>query len=329
MHKVLITGGSGFIGSVLSYIFAYRGYNVLVWDLKPFPKDLQDKRITTQICDIMNKKKIPKGIDVVIHLAAQLEILDVDAESEAQLNLNGTLHMLELTRKAGIKKFIFASSASVYGEPELNEPTPENAPLKPFWSYGASKLAAEAYVQMYEELYGIKTVIIRPAIVTGEGEWYGRFVTLNMARLRRGESLLVFGNGMQTRDIVNVSDCARMFYESAIQDFPTPEIFNCGSGTRIMIHALAHEIINAGIAINMCNYVALANPCVNHIDPKVGELGRKPHELKNMCLSIAHAKAVLGWEPSCSLEYTLKTELRWIMGMNKSEFREWTHIARY
>lgn len=303
--NILVTGGEGFIGKPLVFYLKRLGHNVKVWDIK-------------NGINILRKLPSPsRWYDVIIHLAAELEILNSSPIKEMDLNLRATLRLLEWARKYNVKKFVFASSAAVYGEADVR-PTPETAPLRPFWSYGSSKLASEVYIQQYEELYGIKSVMIRPAIVTGVGEWYGRFVTLSLARIRQNKPILVFGSGRQTRDFVNVLDTAYAFYLSSIKNVPTPLILNIGSGKEVMIKDVA----------NFLSKLAGGHP-IKYVNPKVGELGRKPHELKHLCLDIRRAKKYLGWKPMTSLKETLKLEYKWVMKMSEREFREWTRNPRY
>lgn len=304
--KILVTGGYGFIGRYVLAEFIKNDYTLKVWDLK-FRK-----------INILNPPKIRDDYDTIIHLAAQLEILNADPISEVELNIKGTINMLELCRKYDIPKFVYASSAAVYGEPK-KLPTPENRPLKPFWSYGASKVACEVYCKQYEEIYGIKTVSIRPSIVTGIGEWYGRFVTLSLARVRRNRPILVFGDGNQTRDFLDVKDCARLFYLATVKNIKTPEVFNAGSGKALKIKDVAKYLSE----IN-------SNHPVKFVNPKVGELGRKPHELINMYLDVKHAKKILGWKPSQDIKETLEFMNSWIVHTMSQEFFEaWSKTPRY
>lgn len=318
--KVVITGGKGFIGKHVVPVFKQNSIDVDVWD-----------KIDGN--DIMRISSTGNKYDAMIHLAANLEILDVDPIKELELNIKGTIRMLELCRKCDIPKFIFTSSAAVYGEPEVIgwsfentiKSSKETDKLKPFWSYGSSKVASEVYCKQYEELYGIKTIIIRPSIVTGLEEWYGRFVTLNMARIREGKPMLLFGNGKQTRDFINVVDLANIIFLSTFNHIKTPEVLNGGSGQRISMLDMANLILSA------CNRLKIEfpNPYIQWLDPQVGELGRKLHELVNMQLDMTHTEQVLGYKVIIPIDITLENELRWIMEMSKPDFKKWTKRARY
>lgn len=316
MTKIIVTGGSGFIGRYVIAELQRKGYEVDSWDIKDGN-------------DIMRISATANQYDAMIHLAANLEILNVDPIKEMELNIKGTVRMLELCRKCKIPKFIFTSTADVYGEPFTVAngvaASQERDKPQPFWSYAASKVSAEAYVQQYERLYGIKTVIIRPSIVTGVGEWYGRFVTLSMGRIRENEPILVFDRGRQSRDFVSVEDVAHLICLATTKNFPTPEIFNAGSGERIEIYEMAHMILDS------CHKMGIEYPypCIRHLSPKVGEFGRKPHEQVNQLLYIDHALQVLKWKPVREIPDILTNELKWVMKMSDKEFKEWTRHPRY
>lgn len=313
--NVLITGSDGFIGQ-----YVYRKFcEHSIWTV--------DKKHGEDLFDIKELK--PTRCDAIVHLAAQLEILNVDPIKELRNNVQATIHMLELARKYDVPKFVFTSSADIYGEPftigiavgaskEIDKP-------RPFWTYASSKLAAEAYVQQYEELYGIKTVIIRPSIVTGVGEWYGRFVTLSMARILQGKPILIFGDGKQTRDFVPVDNVAEIIYRATVQNIKTPEILNAGSMGRISIYEMAHMLLNT------CDELGISypNPCIKWVNPKTGELGRKPHEQINQLLDMSHTYKVIGTIDVERIDCILNEELYWLSKMSPEDLKTWMMKPRY
>jgi UDP-glucose 4-epimerase len=313
--KVLVTGGSGFIGQYVVSSLLKEGIEVSNWD-KVIGRNIFSEDKTYDI-------------DAIIHLVANLEILHVNPISELVVNVEGTLRMLEIARKCDVSKFIFVSTADIYGEPKtLNNviiPSKEEDIPHPFWSYAASKVAAEAYVRQYEELYGLKTVIIRPSIVTGVGEWYGRFVTLSLACIRENHPILVFGYGKQTRDFVDVRDVADLICKATLKNVHK-ETFNAGSGRAISIYDMTNLILD-------CCYdqsIYIPYPSIKWIDPKIGEFGRKPHEQINQRLNTEHSMKILKWKPvyRC-LRQTIDEELKWVMQMPDLEYEKWKSHPRF
>ena len=299
-RRILVTGGDGFIGKYLVSLLRKNCYEVTVWDLKSGT-------------DIMKQKCIRGKYDAMVHLAAQVEILGVDPIPELDLNVKGTLLMLELCRKYDIPKFVFASSVSVYGNTIRAK---ETSAMRPIWSYGASKVAGEAYCKQYTELYDIKTPIIRPVSIIGVNEWYGRVVTLSLARIRNNEPILQFGSGTNTRDLMDVRDCASIFYLTTVKPIKTI-ILNCGSD-------------NAYCIKDILNFLSrISHTKIKFINPRVGELGRKPHELRNMRVNMSKTKRILHFALEYTLSETLENEYYWIMNMNEQEFKKWSRIPRY
>src|SRR5690606_31912049 len=148
--------------------------------------------------DILDHEKLKaamKGHHVVSHQAAQLEITHCvdDPIDDLRSNTIGTLHVFQAAVANGIEKIMNASSACVYGHP-LYKPSDETKhPTNPNWAYGASKLAAEKYGQIFCELYKLPIVSFRYAIIYGEREWYGRVLTIFLKRILEGKNPVVFG----------------------------------------------------------------------------------------------------------------------------------------
>lgn len=324
MSDIVVTGGSGFIGKYVCDNFVKSGLNPINFDIKN-GSDLFNISL-----DVIDKYDISS----IVHMAANLEILNVDPLQELELNIKGTVHMLEVCRKRDIPKFVFISSADCYGEPiawkseEHDEDdyivgSTERDTLKPFWSYASSKIAGEVYTKQYEELYGIKTVVIRPSIVTGVGEWYGRFVTLQMARIRRKEPMLIFGNGKQTRDFVPVERVADIITKATTMDLKTPIVLNAGSGKAMTLNSMVVWLKHSA---KLCGY---KEPEVKYIDPPVGELGRKMHEQINQRLSMRETSQLLHIPEEVCCDFVLTDEMRWIKNMPLPEFKKWMEKPRY
>jgi len=324
--NVLITGNKGFIGSYVENRFKENSHNVIGIDIKE----------GNDLFDIPLDNKIDfNGVDAIVHMAANLEILNVDPEKELELNIKGTVHMLEVARKYDIPKLIYLSSADVYGEPYVWEasevihsnkyirPSEESDYLKPFWSYASSKIAGEIYCRQYEELYGIHSVVVRPSIVTSVREWFGRFVTLTLGRIKKYEPILIFGSGTQSRDFVPAQDVADIIYLATTKNIKTPDVFNAGTGRAITINEMTNIISSA---VDVLGYDV---PEVKYINPQTGTLGRKLHEQKNQCLNMDYTKKVLGFNSSTTIEQAILDEVEWVMGMGNVEFNKWIEKPRY
>ncbi|NOZ59386.1 MAG: NAD-dependent epimerase/dehydratase family protein [Euryarchaeota archaeon] len=279
----LVTGGAGFIGSHLVEALLDRGYSVVVLDNLSTGRRENlagvDGRIAFHRESILAEdlKHVLRDVEVVFHLAAQVNVRRSVEEPAYDLKVNalGTLNLLEQARDA--ERFIYASSGgAVYGEPRYL-PVDEEHPTEPISPYGASKLAGEKYVQLYGYNYGIRYAILRYANVYGErqdarGE--AGVIAIFLERLRRGEPLLVFGTGEQTRDYVYVSDVVG----ATLLALEREGVFNIGTGIETSVNQLV-EIISE---------VTGTTPEVRHLPPRSGEVHR-------ICLSTSRAEEELGF----------------------------------
>lgn len=246
--KALVTGGAGFIGSnlvklLLSHNIEVRiidnlssGYydNIDGLDVDFIEGDILDRELVISCC---------KDVDIVFHLAASVgRQRSIDyPQLDSEINLIGTVNILEGMRKNGVKRIVYSSSAAIFGElltPEIDEQHPQNADSP----YGVSKLAAEKMILSYAEIYGIRAICLRYFNIYGINQrydLYGNVIPIFAHRLFSGKPICIYGDGLQTRDFVNVYDIARANYMAAISDIDT-DVFNMGSGMSITIIDLAH-----------------------------------------------------------------------------------------
>jgi len=218
-RKVLVTGGAGFIGSHVSDAHLDRGDRVWIVDdlssgrIENVPAGAEFHRLDIageRVADLIRSV----GFDLINHHAAQIDVrVSVeDPVRDARVNVAGMLNILEAARAGGTGRFVFVSSGGVvYGEPR-EFPTPERAPKEPLSPYGVTKLAGEHYLNYYREVHGMEYVALRYANVYGprqdpHGE--AGVVAVFSRRLLRGEPLVVYGDGEQTRDYVHVEDVVR------------------------------------------------------------------------------------------------------------------------
>lgn len=215
--KVLVTGGAGFIGSHIVDRAVELGYRTVIIDnlstgkrehINPQARFYQEDIRSAELKRILEHERP----DVVIHHAAQIDVQHsiADPGEDAAINISGTVNLLEACVKAGVRKFIYASSAAVYGQP-IALPVTEEHPKQPISFYGVSKFVPEYYIQTFASLYGMEYTILRYANVYGirqdpKGE--GGVISIFLDRALRGETLRIFGDGSQTRDFIYVGDIA-------------------------------------------------------------------------------------------------------------------------
>ena len=262
MVKVLVTGGAGFIGSHLVEALVAKKHDVTVLDNLSSGRvsnlsAVKDKInfIKGDICDVNTVKKACEQQDVVFHLAAIASVpYSVQHPLEAhEVNITGTLKVLIAARDAKVKRFVFSSSAAVYGdEPSL--PKTENSPLRPMTPYALSKLAGEQYALIFHKIYGMETVALRYFNVFGPRQDpsspYSGVITKFVTALKSGKQPLIFGGGMQTRDFVFVSDVVQANLK-AMSAKAAGKVFNIATGVQVSIkEMLVHlnEILNTKIA---------------------------------------------------------------------------------
>lgn len=246
-RRVLITGGSGFIGGHLAQAVRrhWPACELVILDLLP-PAEIPDQFIQGSISDKACVMEACRGVDCVFHLAAMVsaeESLEKPHEC-LEVNVTGTLCLLEAACRQGVARLVFSSSAAVYGD----SPTcPQNEAMKPepLTPYGISKLDGELYLEVYRRTAGLSTVSLRYFNVYGPGQNpnsnYAAAIPRFIERARQGEPLQIFGDGLQTRDFVHVTDVARAnLWAACQQELHGP--CNVSTGQPIQILELASRI---------------------------------------------------------------------------------------
>ncbi|MBT2663829.1 NAD-dependent epimerase/dehydratase family protein [Bacillus sp. ISL-45] len=248
--KVLVTGGAGFIGSTIAEELLKAGHEVFIVDNLStgkreyvparaafFPVDLLDNGDLAVVFKLVRP-------DVVIHQAAQISVQKSleDPRNDAEINIAGALSLLKLCQQYKTGKFIFASSAAVYGNPQYIG-VDEKHPLQPESFYGLSKLTAEHYIRLFSTLYGIDYSILRYANVFGPkqdplGE--GGVISIFMDRLVQGKALSIYGDGEQTRDFIYVKDIAAA--NLAALAAGSRSTFNIGTNAQTSLNTLVRRL---------------------------------------------------------------------------------------
>lgn len=307
--KILVTGGAGFIGSHTCQSFLEKGHEVLCVDNlnQYYDVELKKRNLSTLNHydsfefieeDIRNTETIPElveKVDVINHQAAQpgVRISVENPQKSHSINTTGTLNLLESARKHEIEHFLFASSSSIYGEnPDL--PFSEESEKVPVSPYGTAKLAAENYVRLYGEIYGLPTVSLRYFTVYGPRMRPDLAISIFTKNALNGQKIEIFGDGKQTRDFTYISDvieAQKLCLENKIDE---GKAYNIGSGERIKINKLAEKIVEKTDSKSK----------IVHKEPRKGDA-------KHTWADTSKAKEELGWSPSHTLEEGLEKFIKW------------------
>lgn len=309
-RRVLVTGGAGFIGSHVAELFLGRGYAVeIIDDLSSGKRENVPAGAALHVADIgaPESARIVRegGFDVICHLAAQIDVRKsvTDPRFDATVNILGTLNLLEAVRASGAKsRFIFSSTGgAIYGD-FVSVPTVESMPKDPESPYGIAKLSVELYMGYYARVHGLDTVALRYANVYGprqdpHGE--AGVVAIFCNRILKGESLTVFGEGLQTRDYVYAGDVARANLAAAETSLPKAaqldvRAYNVGTGVQTSVLELAAALQQA----------AGSTVPVHHAAARPGEQQRS-------VVNIGKAQRELGWAPEMSLDEGLRRTFRY------------------
>jgi UDP-glucose 4-epimerase len=244
--RILITGGAGFIGSALARAHVERGDEVTVADsLVTGQRDLVPEGarfvlldVGTPGLDTLFRERGP--FDVVSHHAALKDVRRalVDPQPDAEANIVGTLNVLRVAREHGTGRFIFPSSAAIYGDPAVF-PTAETAPIAPISPYGISKAAAELYCAFFARAHGLPTVALRYSTVYGpraSEESEAGSITTFTRRVVAGEAPTIFGDGEQSRDFIYIDDVVQANL-AVLDRAPRPwAVYNVSTGVEVTIN---------------------------------------------------------------------------------------------
>lgn len=299
--KVLVTGGAGFIGSHIVDALVEKGMQVSIIDnlstglikninpaAKLFRKDIRDAEVKDLFLD--------EQFDCVVHEAAQTTVAKslVNPYYDCEVNILGLVNLLEASRVSGVKRFVFASSAAVYGDTELL-PIAETCNKQPVSFYAESKLTGEHYLEKYYRNFGLEYVILRYANVYGErqadsGE--GGVISIFLKNLVLGNICTVYGDGNQTRDYVYVKDVAAANCQALITS-QVNKIFNISTGIETSLNEL----------ITVLAQLTKQFPAITYVSPR-------PNDIKRSVLDNRAAETALSWKPVFSLQSGLYSMMR-------------------
>ena len=296
--KILLTGGAGFIGSHVADLYIENGHEVVIIDdlstghtsnINPqaafYQLDIRDAGLQK-----IFEEERP---DIINHHAAQMNVRRsiIEPIFDADVNILGSINLLENARKYGVQRFIYISTGgAVYGEPEYL-PCDETHPIKPICQYGASKHTVEHYLYMYYENYGLKYTVLRyPNVYGPRQDPHGEagVVAIFTGQMLEGKQVVINGDGEQERDFVHVIDCAQANLLALTSE--TVGIFNIGSekGTTV------NQIFSTLREVNGYKKEPLFGPSI------VGET-------QKIYLDASRANTELGWKSNIGLKEGLES----------------------
>lgn len=301
--RVLITGGAGFIGSHLTDAFLDRGDDVaVVDDLSVGQPGRLDSRTILHKFSVTNALLLAAVAQefrpgLICHLAAQTDVRAsvADPASDSEVNVAGTVNVLEAARVTGARVLFASSGGALYGR-DAQLPAAESVPPEPESPYGVAKLCAEQYIGLYNRLHGTRHAVLRLANVYGPrqdpaGE--AGVIAVFCAKVLAGEAPLIYGDGTQTRDYLYVGDVVRGFLAAVNSE--RPGTWNIGTGTEVTVLDLITIIARiAGRAVT----------------PKFAPA--RPGELLRSALAAHRAAGDLGWRPVTGLAEGIGSAFRWI-----------------
>jgi len=297
MSKVLITGGAGFIGSHIAERCVRDGHEVVIIDNIDYV--FKFGTVTFIHGDITNLEflwgVIDNNVDYVFHEAAQvgMRISVKNPFKPNNINVVGTLNVLQAPIESNVKKVINASSSSVYGKVEL--PFDEKHPTQPVSPYGISKLAAEHYCRVFYEVYGLPTVSLRYFTFYGPRMRPDLVISIfTTGKMLNNEPITIFGDGNQTRDFTYIGDIVAMNMRLLDTNRADGTVMNIGSGNRIGANDLTKNLKGIIGSSSEVNYAET-------------QRGDAKHTLADVWL----AKELIGYEPSVDIEEGLKRFVEW------------------
>ncbi len=304
---ILVTGGAGFIGSHIVRALLDAGEAVRVLDnlstgradnLAGLPVDF----VRGDIGDAATVARAVAGVRAVCHHAAMISVPRSveDPLGSHRTNVDGTLTVLEAARKAGVRRFVLASSAAIYGdEPSL--PKSEQSPQRPQSPYAIHKLIGEQYLRLYHDLYGMDTLSLRYFNVYGPRQDpaspYAAVIPLFIAALRDGRRPTVFGDGRQTRDFVYVGDVARANVAALNASAPGGRVINVAGGRRIDLLELLETLGR-----------------IFAVDPEPLFAPERPGDVRHSVAAVEAAAQVLAFRPAVELPEGLAATVAWSRG---------------
>jgi len=320
VKRVLVTGGAGFIGGHVVERLVGEGLEVRVLDnlssgsLDNLAHHKDNSKVEVVIGDLKRMEDVVRaieGADVVFHFAANPEVRVSTTNPEIHFNENvvATFNLLEAMRRRDVREIVFASSSSVYGEPD-EIPVGEDAPVRPVSVYGASKAACENLIHAYSKLYGMKAVVLRYANVVGPRLKHGAVYDFVVKLSKSPSELEVLGDGKQVRSYIYVDDAVEATLIAWMKSDSAFEVYNVASEDWMTVDEVADEVIKA---VGLSDVRKVYRPLLHG----VGWLG----DVKRVALSIDKLKA-LSFKPHYSSREAVRLTARALLNQQSRSVKE-------
>ena len=308
--KLIVTGGAGFIGSnFIRYVLArHPRYSIRNLDKLTYSGNLntlrdveKNRRYTFLRGDVCDRRKVQeamRGVDAVVHFAAESHVdrSILDSTAFVRTNVLGTQCLLDAARHAGVKRFVLVSTDEVYGNAPSGEKFTEECLLAPNSPYAASKAGADLLARAYFRTYGFPVIITRCTNNYGSYQYPEKFIPLIVTRALQGQNIPVYGDGLQVRDWIHVTDhCAGL--DAALHEGRDGEIYNLGAG---------NEWPNLEIARRILQLVGKPDSLLTYVQDRPG------HD-RRYALNSDKACRELDWAPKITLEDGLKQTVDWYL----------------
>ena len=300
-RKCIVTGGAGFVGSNLSNELNKQGAKVKIIDNMysgkneniNFLKDMGIEVVNGTITDKVMLEKEMKGYEFVFHQAALVSVMESieKPEMSREINLEGTINVLEAARKNEMEKVVFASSCAIYGD-TIKLPVSESDEAKPMSPYAKDKLMGEKKCIEYNQKYGLPVVCLRYFNIYGPRQSsksaYAAAIPKFIEKILSDNEIEIYGNGKQTRDFVFVEDIIQANLKAATEKNANGSCLNIGSGTETTINEVTKMIME----------ITEKKTEIKYSDEREGEI-------KNSYADISKAKKILGYKPKWNLKMGL------------------------
>jgi len=294
--KVVVFGATGFVGRNMVEALSKTNIDFIASDVTEtkFSKDVN--YIKADLLKPNEVENVVKDLDVIIHLAASgLPFSLKNPKLNMDINIGGTLNILDAARKHGVKKVIFSSASSIVGNVTYN-PVDEKHPCVPKTPYAVAKYAIENYLRVYQEIYGLNYLIFRFFNVYGPKQYIesGALIPNVLKKIINGEEVTLTGDGSSTRDFIYVGDVVDALIKAANEEKIKNEIVNLGTGVETSIKEI----------VTICGKVT-------GIEPKIKYVPSRPGEISNFRADMSKFKKIFGYVPKIGAEEGIIKTYEW------------------